>query len=331
MRRALITGVSGQDGSFLAEYLRNLGYAVFGLIRRPPDSCPWFRFEPALPGVCPEFIYGDLRDELSIEMAVQRSWPDEIYNLAGQTFVPTSWECPDGTFEVNAAGFIRLLKIVARIKPDTRVFQATSSEIFGDQPIACNELSPLTPVSPYGISKLAAHHACSAYRRKGIFVASGIMFNHESERRGVEIVTRKVSLAVAEFAARGSAQLTLGSLDVSRDWGFAGEYVKVIHQMLQLSDPVDLVIGTGETHSLREFIEECCAAAGILTEDFISRVLRLDARHVRAGQINHSCSDPLKVKDVLGWTYPYKLSFLATRMVSADLERLGRIPLVKAA
>src|SRR5713226_957874 len=250
MKRALITGISGQDGSYLAEYLLELGYQVFGLVRREPRTVRW------LQGICErvEFVYGDLRDNTSLEGAFRKAWPDEVYNLAGQVFVPTSWECPAETFDINVGGLARLLQIATRQKPDTRVYQASSSEMYGNVDGFCNEQTPFKPTSPYGTSKMAAHGLVQAYRERGVFVVGGILFNHESPRRGPEMVTRKITMAAAEWAKGDRSKLKLGNLQARRDWGFAGDYVKAMHAMLQQPVPKDYVIGTGESHSVAEFV-----------------------------------------------------------------------------
>jgi len=229
MKRALITGISGQDGSYLAEYLLELGYEVFGLIRREPQSVRWLG--PILDRI--ELLSGDLRDLASLEIAFQKAWPDEVYNLGGQVFVPTSWQIPEETFNINVEGLSRLLRIIEQRKTDTRLYQASSSEMFGNVTGLCSEQTPLAPTSPYGVSKMAAHRLADVYRARNLFVVGGILFNHESPRRGPEMVTRKITRAAAGWAKGDRTKLPLGNLKARRDWGFAGDYVRAMHAMLQ--------------------------------------------------------------------------------------------------
>src|ERR1700688_1045025 len=258
MKRALITGISGQDGSYLAEYLLQLGYQVFGIVRRGPGTMRWLAdIQDRV-----ELLYGDLRDTESLEVAFHKSWPDEVYNLAGQVFVPTSWECPAETFDINVGGLARLLSIVEPQKPDTRVYQASSSEMYGNVADFCGENTRFQPNSPYGVSKMAAHRLAEIYRARGVYSVGGILFNHESPRRGPEMVTRKITRAAAGWAAGDKTKLKLGNLEARRDWGYAGDYVKAMHAMLQQSAPKDYVIGTGESHSVAEFVTLVLAELG---------------------------------------------------------------------
>jgi GDPmannose 4,6-dehydratase len=310
MKKALVTGALGQDGMFLSEHLRLLGYSVVGLTRRqlPADVLTHINY-----------IYGDLRDESSLEVAIRKSWPDEIYNLGGQVFVPTSWEYPAETFDVNTGGLARILKIVEREKPDTRVYQASSSEMFGNHNGACNEETPLAPMSPYGASKAAAHRLCALYRKRGLFVVSGMLFNHESERRGLEMVTRKIARHVAQWATGSEEVLMLGNLDSRRDWGFAGDYVKAMVMMLQRETPEDFVIGTGESHSVQEFVDTACHAAGI-----VSGKIEVDERMQRSQEIYDLRADASKAKSVLGWQPTLNFEQLVRRMVDAEMQRFGK-------
>jgi GDPmannose 4,6-dehydratase len=212
MKTALITGVSGQDGSYLAEYLVDLGYKVYGLVRRESDT---MRFLHAVQNKI-ELLYGDMRDAVSLEVAFAKAMPDEIYNLAGQVFVPTSWHLPAETFDINVGGLARLLNMVERLKPETRVYQASSSEMYGNLNGLRNEETALRPTSPYGVSKTAAHNLCGVYRARGIFVVGGILFNHESPRRGPEMVTRKITLAAADWAHGKKNKLKLGNMQARR-------------------------------------------------------------------------------------------------------------------
>src|ERR1035441_1986480 len=252
MKKALVTGISGQDGSYLAEYLLELGYSVYGMVRRETGTMRWL--SPIQDKI--EVLYGDMRDTASLEVAFAKASPDEVYNLAGQVFVPTSWQIPAATFDINVGGLARLLNIIERQKPDTRIYQASSSEMYGNLNGLRNEQTALAPTSPYGVSKTAAHRLCGVYRERGIFAVGGILFNHESPRRGPEMVTRKITLAAADWAQGKKSKLKLGNMQARRDWGFAGDYVRAMHAMLQQEKPNDYVIATGESHSVYEFVVE---------------------------------------------------------------------------
>ena len=319
MKKALITGITGQDGSYLAEYLLGLGYQVYGLVRRDPRSARWLA--PILGQV--ELLYGDVRDMTSLEVAFHKAWPDEVYNLAGQVFVPTSWDVPAETFDINAGGFVRLLQIVERRKPDTRVYQASSSEMFGNFDGACNETTPMAPTSPYGTSKTAAHRLCAVYRERGLYIVGGILFNHESPRRGPEMVTRKITRAAAGWAKGSRAKLPLGNLEARRDWGFAGDYVKAMHAMLQQSRAEDLVIGTGESHSVRDFLTEVVRELnelGVAPFRSVDDYVEVDPRLVRTGEIRDLRADPSRARYVLGWKPETDFRSLVKMMVRADIE-----------
>ncbi len=323
MKRALITGISGQDGSYLAEYLLDLGYEVFGLMRREPQSMRWL--EPLAQRI--EFLYGDLRDTLSLEVVFQKARPDEVYNLAGQVFVPTSWQYPAETFDINTGGLARLLTIVQRQKPDTRVYQASSSEMFGNVSGACNEQTPFAPTSPYGTSKMAAHRLVEVYRARGLFVAGGILFNHESPRRGLEMVTRKITRAAAAWARGDRTKLKLGNLEAKRDWGFAGDYVKAMHAMLQQPAPKDYVIGTGESHSVAEFVGQVLmelngsAIRGDIGKS-IRAFIEVDSTLFRPGEIHDLRADPTLARTELAWKPQVDFAGLVRMMVQADIEAL---------
>src|SRR5882724_4157705 len=287
MKKALITGISGQDGSYLAEYLLELGYQVYGLVRRDPQTMRWL--QPI--GERIEFLYADLRDVASLSVAFHKAWPDEVYNLAGQVFVPTSWERPAETVDINAGGLALLLKLVERQKPDTRVYQASSSEMFGNVDGFCNEQTALNPTSPYGVSKMAAHRLIEVYRGRGLFVVGGILFNHESPRRGTEMVTRKITRAASGWAKGHKTKLKLGNLQARRDWGYAGDYVKAMYAMLQQPTPKDYVIGTGESHSVAEFVTQVLGALiTIVGEKNVTKSIEdyveVDLRLLRSGEIH---------------------------------------------
>ncbi|PYU10716.1 MAG: GDP-mannose 4,6-dehydratase [Acidobacteria bacterium] len=324
MKRALITGISGQDGSYLAEYLLQLGYEVYGLVRREPQSMRWL--EPIRDQI--ELLYGDMRDATSLEVAFRKAWPDEVYNLAGQVFVPTSWECPSETFDINVGGLARLLKIIAEQKPETRIYQASSSEMFGNADEVCTEHTPMNPTSPYGASKMAAHRLLAVYRGRGLFAVGGILFNHESPRRGPEMVTRKITLAAARWMHGDRTKLKLGNLEARRDWGFAGDYVGAMHAMLQRPEPKDYVIGTGKSHSIAEFIAQVLAELngcnGNAESGRIEDYVEVDPRLFRTGEIHDLRADASVARMELGWKPGVDFPGLVRLMVQADLAAFGR-------
>ncbi len=320
MKKALITGISGQDGSYLAEYLLGLGYQVYGLVRRESQTMRWLQ---SISGRI-ELLYGDMRDASSLAVAFHKAWPDELYNLAAQVFVPTSWECPAETFDINVGGLARLLQIVERQKPDTRVYQASSFEMYGNVGGFCNERTPFHPTSPYGTSKMAAHRLVEVYRGRGLFVVGGILFNHESPRRGPEMVTRKITRAVAGWAQAERMKLKLGNLQARRDWGFSGDYVKAMHAMLQQAKPKDYVIGTGESHSVAEFVAQvlavldglCKSADGTTSvEDYVE----VDPHLLRTGEIHDLRADASLARKALGWEPTVDFRGLVEMMVEADV------------
>ena len=323
MKRALITGISGQDGSYLTEYLLGLGYEVYGLVRREPGALR--HLESVRNRI--EFLSGDMRDGASLAVAFQKAWPDEVYNLAGQVFVPSSWEIPVETFDINVGGLARLLRLVENQKPDTRVYQASSSEMFGNASGPCSETTALNPTSPYGTSKMAAHRLCHVYRERGLFVVSGILFNHESPRRGPEMVTRKITRAAAAWAHGGKTKLKLGNLQACRDWGFAGDYVKAMHAMLQQDAPRDYVVGTGESHSVADFLlhvlaELTGAGSSEGASHLISDYVELDSRLLRTGEIQDLRADPSLIQTELGWKPEIEFPELVRMMLRADIEAL---------
>lgn len=315
MKKALITGVLGQDGSYLAEYLIKLGYEVSGIVRTDPQLSRNF-----VPGV--SYYYGDLKDALSLEIAIVKSQPDEIYNLAGQVFVPMSWHYPEDTFDVNVSGLARILKILdQRNMKHIRVYQATSSEIFGNTTGPINEEHKKNPESPYGVSKFAAHELVGVYRKKGFYVVSGILFNHESPRRGPEMVTRKITKAVAKWACGMTETLKLGNITSRRDWGYAGDYVKAMHKMLQLDSPEDFVIGHGESHSVEDFYLAAIEAAEI-TKEQASEWFQFDQSLVRANDVKDLVADASKAKKLLHWKPDTSFKMLVAMMVAADIAKL---------
>jgi GDPmannose 4,6-dehydratase len=328
MKHALITGISGQDGSYLAEYLLSLDYQVFGLVRREPQSLRWLA--PILDRI--ELISGDLRDMASLEVAFQKAWPDEVYNLGGQVFVPTSWQIPEETLNINVEGLSRLLRIIEQRKPDARLYQASSSEMFGNVDGLCNEETPLAPTSPYGVSKMAAHRLIDVYRARKLFVVGGILFNHESPRRGPEMVTRKITRAAAGWATGDKAKLSLGNLNARRDWGFAGDYVRAMHAMLQQPVPRDYVIATGESHSVQEFVTTALAHLHGLADPreaarLIGDYVETDPRLLRTGEIHDLRGDASRARKDLGWAPSVDFPALVRMMLAADVAAAGgRLP-----
>lgn len=319
MKKALITGISGQDGSYLAEYLLGLDYEVWGLIRREPATLRWL--QPVVHRI--EFVYGDMRDAESLAVAFQKAWPDELYNLAGQVFVPTSWECPAETMDINAGGLARLLQVVERQKSDTRVYQASTSEMFGNADGSRSEQTPLQPLSPYGISKMAAHRMAEVYRNRGLYVASGILFNHESPRRGPEMVTRKITRAAARWAMGDRTKLRLGNLHSRRDWGFAGDYVKAMHAMLQNGSAKDYAVGTGISHSVEEFLRQVLIELQRVTGTGVPPIedwVEIDSHLLRTGEIHDLRADSTLARKELGWQPTVDFPRLVRMMLEADLS-----------
>jgi GDPmannose 4,6-dehydratase len=317
-RRALITGITGQDGSYLAELLLAEGYEVFGLTRRLSASNYW-RIEHLLDRIT--LIPGDLLDQLSLIRALERSQPHELYNLAAMSFVPASWDQPMLTGEFNSQGVTRVLEAIRVVDLSIKVYQASSSEMFGKvREIPQTELTPFYPRSPYGVSKAFAHYITVNYRESyGLFAVSGILFNHESPRRGLEFVTRKVTDGVARIKAGLTDQLGLGNLDAQRDWGFAGDYVRAMWLMLQQDQPDDYVIATGESHSVKELVEIAFAHAGL---DWQKHVV-LEPAFIRPAEVDHLIGDASKATDRLGWTPTVNFTGLVRMMVDADLARYG--------
>src|ERR1700744_6256606 len=303
MKRALITGISGQDGSYLTEFLLDLGYRVYGLVRRESGTMRWLNHIQDKV----EVLFGDMRDTVSLEVAFAKASPDEVYNLAGQVFVPTSWQIPAETFDINVGGLARLLNIVERQKPDARIYQASSSEMYGNLNGLRNEETSLQPTSPYGVSKTAAHKLCEVYRARGIYAVGGILFNHESPRRGPEMVTRKITLAAADWARGRKNKVKLGNMQARRDWGFAGDYVRAMHTMLQKEKPVDYVIATGESHSVYEFVVEVLRSldlmpAGSNVADVVNEYVEVDPKLFRTGEIHDLRGDATRARAALNWS-----------------------------
>jgi len=316
-KRALITGITGQDGSYLAELLLDNGYEVFGLTRRLSAANYW-RIDHLLNRIT--LIPGDLLDQLSLIRVLERVRPHEVYNLAAMSFVPASWDQPMLTGEFNSQGVTRVLEAIRVVDASIRVYQASSSEMFGKvREIPQTETTPFYPRSPYGVSKVFAHYITVNYRESyDLFAVSGILFNHESPRRGLEFVTRKVTDGVARIKLGLSDQLSLGNLDAQRDWGFAGDYVRAMWLMLQRDTPDDYVIATGESHSVRDLVEVAFGHAGLDWERFV----KLDPALLRPAEVDHLIGNASKARTQLGWTPTVDFAGLVKMMVDADIERL---------
>lgn len=316
-KKAFITGVTGQDGSYLSEFLLSKGYEVYGMVRRASVE-RFERIEHIKDRM--HLVQGDLTDQSSLDEAVKTIMPDEIYNLAAQSFVPTSWNQPTLTGEVTGMGATRLLESVRKIKPDARFYQASSSEMFGKvREVPQDELTPFHPRSPYGVAKVYAHFITVNYRESyNMFACSGILFNHESPRRGLEFVTRKITNGVARIKLGLTNELRLGNLDAKRDWGFAGDYVEAMWLMLQQDEPDDFVVATGETHSVREFVELAFGAAGL---DWKKHVV-IDPKFIRPAEVELLIGSPKKAKEKLGWTPKVSFPELVSMMVEGDIRNL---------
>jgi len=317
MPTALITGVTGQDGSYLAELLLAKGYRVVGVVRRTSHDS-YERIGHLLDRV--EIVAADLLDQHSLTMVVRDVEPDEVYNLAAQSFVPTSFTQPVLTGEFTALGVTRLLEALRLARPQARFYQASSSEMFGKAlETPQSERTGFHPRSPYGVAKVYGHWITVNYRESyGIYAVSGILFNHESPRRGLEFVTRKISDGVARIKLGLATELRLGNLDARRDWGYAGDYVDAMWRMLQHGEPDDYVVGTGETHSVREFAEAAFARVGLDWE----RYVRVDPALVRPAEVDLLLADPAKARTQLGWRPGVGFGELVAMMVDADVERL---------
>jgi GDPmannose 4,6-dehydratase len=314
---ALITGITGQDGSYLAEFLLAKGYEVIGVVRRTSHDS-YERIGHLLDRL--RIVPADLLDQHSLTSVIRDARPQEVYNLAAQSFVPTSWTQPVLTGEFTALGVTRLLEAVRLAGPEARVYQASSSEMFGKAAeTPQRESTPFYPRSPYGVAKLYGHWITVNYRESyGLYAVSGILFNHESPRRGLEFVTRKVSHGVARIARGLAGELRLGNLDARRDWGFAGDYVDAMWRMLQQPTPTDFVIGTGETHTVRELCDIAFRHAGLDWKKYV----RVDPAFVRPAEVDVLQADPRRARRALGWAPRVSFAELVRMMVDADLERL---------
>jgi len=317
-KTAVITGVTGQDGSYLAELLLEKGYEVIGIVRRTSHDS-YERIGHLLDRV--HVVAADLLDQHSLTMVIRDAKPDEVYNLAAQSFVPTSWSQPVLTGEFTALGVTRLLEAIRLAHPEARFYQASSSEMFGKAvETPQRETTPFYPRSPYGVAKVYGHWITVNYRESyGMYAVSGILFNHESPRRGLEFVTRKISDAVARIKLGKASELRLGNIDSARDWGFAGDYVEAMWRMMQPQQPDDYVVGTGAKHSVRDF---CAAAFGHVGLDW-KKYVKTDPRFVRPAEVDVLLADASRARTELGWAPKVGFEQLVHMMVDADLERLS--------
>lgn len=320
MKRALITGITGQDGSYLAEFLLKKGYKVYGLTRRSSTNVTG-RIDHILSQV--ELISGDLLDGTSLISAVEQAQPDEVYNLAAQSFVQTSWNQPVLTADFTAVGVTRVLEAVRKAAPKARFYQASSSEMFGKvQAVPQIESTPFYPRSPYGVAKLYGHWITINYRESfNMHASSGILFNHESPRRGIEFVTRKITYNVALIKNGLANELRLGNLDAKRDWGFAGDYVEAMWLMLQQDRPDDYVIATNETHTVKEFVELAFERADLDWQKYV----KLDEKFMRPAEVDLLIGDPARAKKDLGWEPKTSFKQLVNMMVDSDMEIVANI------
>jgi GDPmannose 4,6-dehydratase len=318
-KRALITGITGQDGSYLAELLLEEGYEVFGMVRRLSTPNSW-RIDHLLDRITVK--PADLLDQLSLLRLIDEVQPHEVYNLAAMSFVPASWDQPMLTGEFNSQGVTRILDAIRRVDPKIRFYQASSSEMFGKvREVPQTELTPFYPRSPYGVSKVFAHYITVNYRESyDLFAVSGMLFNHESPRRGLEFVTRKVTDGVARIKLGLKDKLSIGNMDAQRDWGFAGDYVRAMWLMLQQDKADDYVISTGVAHSVKELIEVAFARVGLEWQKHVYQ----DPALIRPAEVDHLLGDCSKAKKELGWTPKVEFKELIEMMVDADLERLQK-------
>lgn len=317
-KKALITGITGQDAYYLSELLLGKGYCVFGMVRK--GSPEELKKAGELDGRI-EMIEGELADQSSLDKVIKDALPDEVYNFGAQSFIPASWEKPVDTGEITALGPVRMLDAIRNFSPKARFYQASSSEMFGKVSSAPqSEETPFNPRSPYGIAKTYAYYMTVTYReRYGLFACSGILFNHESPRRGLEFVTRKITDAAARIKLGLAGELKLGSLDARRDWGFAGDYVKAMWLMLQQDEPDDFVVATGEPHSVEEFVEAAFSHLGLDWKEYVVT----DERYVRPPEAVELVGDPTKAREKLGWKPETNFKELVAMLVDSDIERLS--------
>jgi GDPmannose 4,6-dehydratase len=318
--RALITGITGQDGSYMAELLLGKGYEVFGIVRR--SSVKKFdRIEAIVDDI--ELVEGDLTDQSSLDTVIHTVQPDEVYNLAAQSFVPVSWNQPVLTGDVTGLGVIRILEAIRRHRPTAKFLQASSSEMFGKvQETPQTEKTPFYPRSPYGAAKVFGHYITVNYRESyGLFACSAMGFNHESPRRGLEFVTRKVTHQVAKIKCGLAKKLLMGNLDSKRDWGFARDYVRAMWMILQQPEPDDFVLATGKTHSIRELLEVAFDAVGLDWQKHVE----IDPKLIRPAEVDHLCGDATKAREKLGWEPEVGFEELIKMMVEADLVQVQKL------
>ena len=320
-KKALITGITGQDGSYLAEFLLSKGYDVYGMVRRT-STVYYERIQHIQDDI--QLIQGDLSDQTSLNSAIKQVQPDEVYNLGAQSFVPTSWNQPVFTGEITGLGVTRVLDAIHSVKPDTRFYQASSSEMFGKvREVPQTEMTPFYPRSPYGVAKVYGHWITVNYRESyDLYACSGILFNHESPRRGLEFVTRKVTFNVAKIKLGLSHELRIGNLDSQRDWGFAGDYVQAMWLMLQQDEPDDYVVATGATHSVQRLLEVAFGAVDLDWQNYAVQ----DERFMRPAEVDLLVGDPAKAHAKLGWEPSVTFEEMIQMMVEADLERLRNDP-----
>lgn len=320
-KKALITGITGQDGSYLAEFLLSKGYDVYGMVRRT-STVYYERIQHIQDNI--QLIQGDLSDQTSLNSAIRQVQPDEVYNLGAQSFVPTSWNQPVFTGEITGLGVTRILDAIHSVKPDTRFYQASSSEMFGKvREVPQTEMTPFYPRSPYGVAKVYGHWITVNYRESyDLYACSGILFNHESPRRGLEFVTRKVTFNVAKIKLGLSNELRIGNLDSQRDWGFAGDYVQAMWLMLQQDEPDDYVVATGATHSVQRLLEVAFGAVDLDWQNYAVQ----DERFMRPAEVDLLVGSPAKAHAKLGWEPSVTFEEMIQMMVEADLERLRNDP-----
>jgi len=328
MKKALITGITGQDGSYLAEFLLSKGYEVHGIIRRASSfntqRIEHIYVDPHEPEARLFLHYGDLSDSEQISNIIYNIKPDEVYHLGAQSHVRVSFDMPEYTSNITALGTTRILEAIRRSGNNTRFYQASSSEMFGEAPPPQNEETPFKPRSPYACAKVYAYWMTKNYRDGyNIFACNGILFNHESPRRGETFVTRKITMAIARILAKQQKYLYLGNLNPKRDWGYAPEYVECMWQILQHTSPLDFVIGTGEDHSVREFLEAAFNYVGLSVEDHV----RIDKRYFRPTEAEELVADPSKARKELNWNPKIKFEDLVKIMVDADMRAAGLTPI----
>lgn len=325
-KKVLITGITGQDGSYLASELAQKGHEVFGLVRRSSDRILDPRKKKMHHEANVTYVTGNLTDLSSVMRAIETVEPDEIYNLAAQSFVGSSWEIPVETMEVNGVGALNVFEAARQINKDIRIYQASTSELFGKvKEIPQSEATPFHPRSPYGVSKLAGHWAAINYRESyDMHISCGILFNHESPLRGPEFVTRKITLGIARIAHGKETHLTLGNMDAKRDWGHALDYMRAAQLMLEQDTPDDYVISTGETNSVEDFVRTAFAAAGFDKENVLSNYVKQNPKFMRPAEVPVLLGDCTKAKEVLGWEPEYNLDKLVEEMVKLDYDYVER-------